>query len=95
MSHYVVCYDVVDNKRRYKVAACLDAYGDRVQNSVFELPMDSTLLDKCIAEVAGLIDAAKDNVAIYRLCSACATERFYLGVGEKAERIGDEQVFIA
>ena len=95
MSHYVACYDMVDNKHRYKVTACLDAYGDRVQNSVFELPMDRTLLDKCLAEVAGLLDEAKDNAAIYRLGSACATERFYLGVGEKAERLGDEQVFIA
>ena len=23
MSRFVVCYDVADNKRRYKVAACL------------------------------------------------------------------------
>ncbi len=95
MSHYVVCYDVVDNRRRYKVAACLDAYGDRVQDSVFELPIDRAFLDKCIAELAGLIDADKDNIAVYRLCAACATERFYLGTGEEAMRIGDEKVFIA
>ncbi len=94
MSHYVVCYDVVDNRRRYKVAACLDAYGDRVQRSVFELPIDRTLLDKCLAEIANLIDADADNIAIYRLCAACTSERFYLGIGAQAERIGEEQVFI-
>ncbi len=95
MSHYVVCYDVVDNRRRYKVAACLDAYGDRVQDSVFELPVDRTLLDKCLVALADLIDPDKDNIAVYRLCTTCASERFYLGTGARAGRIGEEQVFIA
>ena len=43
MSRFVVCYDVADNKRRYKVAACLDGYGDRVQGSVFELRIERAL----------------------------------------------------
>lgn len=94
MARFVVCYDVVSNQRRRKVVLCLDAYGDRVQDSVFELPVDRALLDKCMAEQAGLIDATEDHVAVYRLCGSCESERFYLGVGEKTERIGEEPVFI-
>ena len=95
MSRFVVCYDVVNNKRRYKVASCLDGYGDRVQDSVFELPVDQVLLDKCMAEVSRQIDAAEDSVIVYRLCAACEKGRIYLGVGEQVAHIGEEDVFIA
>lgn len=95
MSRVVVCYDVVNNSRRYKVAACLDGYGDRVQDSVFELPVNRALLDQCLAEVAGLINVAEDSVVVYRLCAACEKERVYLGVGEQVAHIGEEDVFIA
>ncbi len=94
MARFVVCYDVVSNQRRRKVASCLDAYGDRVQDSVFELPVDRPLLDQCISELSGLINAAEDRVTVYRLCASCESERFYLGVGETAEPIGEEPVFI-
>lgn len=95
MSRFVVCYDVANSTRRYKVAACLDGYGDRVQDSVFELPVNRLLLDQCLAEVVGLINAAEDSVIIYRLCAACEKERVYLGVGEQVAHIGEEDVFIA
>ena len=95
MSRFVVCYDVANNKRRSKVAACLDGYGDRVQDSVFELSVNRALLDQCITEVSGLINAAEDSVIVYRLCTACERERVYLGVGEQVAHIGEEEVFIA
>ena len=95
MSRFVVCYDVANNKRRYKVAACLDGYGDRVQRSVFELSVSRTLLEQCLAEVSGLIDAAEDSLVVYRLCAACEKERVYLGLGEQVAHIGEEDVFIA
>ena len=80
---------------RYKVAACLDGYGDRVQGSVFELRIERALLDRCLAEVFGLIDTEEDSVVAYRLCAACEKERIYLGVGEQVAHIGEEDVFIA
>ena len=33
---YTIAYDIVEDKRRNKIAAILGAYGDRVQYSVFE-----------------------------------------------------------
>ena len=95
MFRFVACYDVADSKRRNKVAACLDGYGDRVQGSVFELRVSRTLFDRCLAEVSGLINAAEDSVVVYRLCAACEKERIYLGVGEQVAHIGEEDVFIA
>ena len=66
-----------------------------MQGSVFELRIDRTLLDRCLAEVSGLINATEDSVVIYRLCAACEKERIYLGVGEQVAHIGEEDVFIA
>ena len=94
MPRYIVCYDIASDRRRRKISECLDGYGDRVQESVFELPVDRPLFDKCIAEVARLIDSEQDHLAIYLLCATCEERRQYLGVGETMPRIGEEDVFI-
>ena len=94
MARFVVCYDVGDDRRRRRVAACLDGYGDRIQESVFELTIDRTLMESCFAEIAALIDRSEDHVAIYRLCGSCERERSYLGTGKTADRVGEEIVFI-
>ncbi len=94
MARFIVCYDIVSNQRRRKAALCLDAYGDRVQDSVFELPVDRLLLGACMSELSGLIDSSEDRVAVYRLCASCESERFYLGGGEAIQGIGEEPVFI-
>lgn len=94
MMRFVVCYDVANDRRRRQIATCLDGYGDRVQNSVFELVVDRTLMESCLAEISMLMDLSEDNIAIYRLCSSCERERLYLGVGEAADHVGEETVFI-
>ncbi len=35
--YYIVCYDISNNKRRYRVQKLLKYYGIRVQHSVFEI----------------------------------------------------------
>lgn len=94
MSRYIVCYDVSDDRRRRRVANTLDGYGDRVQGSVFELPVDRTLLDKCISEITAIIAPDIDRIAVYRLCGNCEAERNYYGRLEGVDRIGEEKVFI-
>ncbi len=93
MARFVVCYDVSDDRRRRKIAEVLDAYGDRVQESVFELPVDGVLMDECVAELAQAI-GRDDHLAIYRLCKACDGARRYLGAAADVPRIGEEEVFI-
>ena len=63
------------------------------QGSVFKLPVDRALLDRCLSELSGLINSAEDHVAVYRLYASCESERFYLGVGETTDRIGEGPVF--
>ena len=89
---YIVCYDVSDDKRRRKISEVLDGYGDRIQESVFELPVESLLMDKCMGELMDLVKESEDCVAIYRLCASCDSERTYFG--EAASDIGEETAFV-
>lgn len=40
MSRYIAAYDIADNRTRTTVARILQRYGQRVQESVFELHLD-------------------------------------------------------
>ncbi len=95
MPRYVVCYDITNNKRRKKVADCLDSYGDRAQKSVFELKVSLRNYKRCLDQVNALIDPVVDQVAVYHLCANCESNRRYHGSSAKARTIGEEQVFIA
>lgn len=91
---YVICYDILDDRRRIKVARCLDGYGDRVQFSVFEALIDNTLMERLAGELGELIDEAEDSVRIYPMCSSCAAKVRKLGVMQPGPEVGEEIVFI-
>lgn len=90
---YVICYDVPDDKRRTRLAKCLDGYGDRVQYSVFEAVLDRALFDNLVEDARRILDPEEDRLAAYGLCAACA--RRAVRLGREAEEIpGGEVVFI-
>ncbi len=91
---FVICYDVVDDKRRCRIGECLDGYGDRVQDSVFEAVLGPPLFDKMVLDLRTLIDAKQDRVAIYALCAACEGRRVDLGLAAAREPPGSETVFV-
>lgn len=61
---YVIAYDVVDDARRVRVAKKLQAYGDRVQFSVFWVAISPAKLVRLKAALAGLIDRNEDSVLL-------------------------------
>ncbi len=70
----VVSYDVnttdaAGEKRLRKVAKLCEAYGCRVQNSVFEVLVDPAQLVALKAGLSEVIDKDKDSVRFYRLGS--------------------------
>ena len=50
----LIIYDIVDNRKRVKLAKLLSGYGKRVQKSAFE-------------EIPRYIDKTEDNVRIYKI----------------------------
>ncbi len=60
MSQYVAAYDVSDDQRRRAVAAVLSSYGQRIQQSVFEIwlePPELPELRRSIGPLLAVTDA--------------------------------------
>ncbi len=81
---YIICYDISDNRIRYRVVKALKGYGTRVQKSVFECPglTEKQLLD-LQEKLAGYIDHGADSVHYFRLCRSCVREVEWSGQGQK------------
>lgn len=76
---YLICFDIVDDRIRNKVAKVLEGYGDRVQKSVFECVLSKSQLKKLKDKISRIIKAEEDSVHFYRLCGRCLNEFESLG----------------
>lgn len=68
----LITYDVdfsqtQGQKRLRRVAKICEKYGVRVQNSVFEMMVDSSQLTQIKLAISDVIDTEVDSVRIYRL----------------------------
>jgi len=82
----LICFDIVDNRARYRVVKELKNHGVRVQKSVFEcrdlteerfLTLKSRLEDH--------IDHGNDSVRYYFMCRSCVGKVEFSGVGDLPE----------
>ena len=65
---HVIAYDISDDRRRARVSAVLQAYGDRVQRSVFICTLEAGLLSEVRSRVSEIITP----ILIRCTCSASA-----------------------
>lgn len=72
--HFLVSYDISDDKRRTKVFQTLQANGDHAQFSVFLCQLNPVELARLRATVAPLINAAEDQIMIVELGKVYADE---------------------
>ncbi len=84
-SFYVISYDVVDNKKRYKIAKLLEGKGSRVQKSVFECYLTDKEVIKLHKEMMKKINPETDSIRIYLLCKRCKSAISILGNGVPQE----------
>jgi CRISPR-associated protein Cas2 len=83
---YLVCFDIVNDSARTKVAKALKGYGYRVQKSVFECPdLTEKQFLKLKDRLEGLIDHTEDSVRYYRQCKGCLRDCELSGIGELPE----------
>ena len=79
---FLVCFDIVENKARYRAVKILQDYGYRVQKSVFECPgMTEEKYLKMKHRLEDCIDNTQDTVRYYFLCRGCVQRIEYSGVG--------------
>jgi len=80
MRRYLVCFDIPDDGTRKEIGELLEAYGTRVQRSVFEITLQSDAQqNRLLHEILSRIDQEADSVRFYPQCRHCATKAFELG----------------
>jgi CRISPR-associated protein Cas2 len=70
---HLIAYDVRDPKRLRRVAKKLEAYGSRVQYSIFRCRLDRPGLEKLRWELAEIMDSA-DSLLVMPICAQCASK---------------------
>lgn len=70
--YLLVCYDIVQNRRRRRLAKALEGLFTRVQYSVFEGPCDDERLRRLERAIKKHMDPNEDSVRIYPLCKRCS-----------------------
>ena len=79
---YIVAFDISDDRVRRKVADILEAYGLRVQRSLFEVEFkDINELLATKMKIQSLINKKQDSVRFYYQDIAAIKNFHYLGFG--------------
>ena len=75
---YLITYDIENNKRRKKVSDELEAYGYRVNFSVFECELNQTKFKKLKTKLEELVNKKTDSLRFYHICENCTYKSFEL-----------------
>lgn len=59
---YLICYDIADAKRLRHTAKACESYGTRLQFSVFESALDTTMLAQLRTELDNIIHHGEDQI---------------------------------
>ena len=68
---HVIAYDISEDSRRARVAALLQARGDRVQRSVFVCALEPETLRELCEHLNQIINPRTDSIHVFRQCSSC------------------------
>ncbi len=78
----LAAYDIREDRRRARVAATLQRWGDRIQDSVFVCLVENEAVPGLVEAVRAIIDVETDSFLLLRQCAACWGERVTVGQGE-------------
>jgi CRISPR-associated protein Cas2 len=81
MLQVVVAYDITDDKRRNKIAKCIEGYGMRVNYSVFECVLKPSGFKQLKKSLEKLLNSDEDTIRIYQLCKDCIKKVTVMGDG--------------
>jgi CRISPR-associated protein Cas2 len=91
---YLICYDVVNDRRRDRVSRLFEAYGLRIQKSVFECvltPDQYASLQKRL-QTKRYLNPEEDQIRFYPI--APRHRKLVLILGAQPQRQVDDAVFI-
>lgn len=77
--YLLISYDIVDDRRRYRIVKFLLNYGHRVQKSVFEFYVTKNVAQEIIDGLEKLIDHKEDKVRFWYICKDCLSRIEVMG----------------
>lgn len=81
MKYLMICYDIVEDKSRNKVADILEHFGlCRIQYSIFIGSIKQVALKKMCIRLSALIDEKTDKIYIFRMGKATMLSCEMMGV---------------
>ena len=83
----IATYDITDNGRRSRVAALLQAHGDRLQKSVFLLELAPEAMSTVRDRAREILNLDEDSFYIFAQCGACWERVECHGQADKPERV--------
>ncbi|MBQ9886807.1 MAG: CRISPR-associated endonuclease Cas2 [Lachnospiraceae bacterium] len=86
--YVLIIYDIVDNRRRVKLAKFLQGYGFRIQKSAFEAIITRKKYQKLISEISKYV-SNEDSVKVYKIIGKGQVTSF----GQNIE-VPDEDVIL-
>lgn len=78
---YIVAFDIVSDKIRYRCVKILLNYGQRVQKSVFECILDDRQFLEMKSKLDDSINLKIDSIRYYLLCANCENNIYVSGIG--------------
>jgi CRISPR-associated protein Cas2 len=82
---YVVAYNVADDHRRQQVATIQEAWGRRIQKSIFECEWIRKEAVGVSARLGKLLKLETHRCRIYPVCAECYPKRMVQGTEFEAE----------
>jgi len=83
----VVAYDISNDSRRSRVAARIQIWGDRIQESVYVCRLDADELLELESQMSKIIDPDRDSIYVMAQCQSCWGQIKVLGQAHKPEPV--------
>jgi CRISPR-associated protein Cas2 len=90
---FLICFDIVEDRKRNKVVKILKGFGYRVQKSVFECSrLREEQFVKMKHRIEDCIDHSEDTVRYYLICRECVRKMEYSGIGDPPSELNYQVV---
>lgn len=90
--HYLLVYDISDNKRRQVLVKLLMNYAYRVQFSVFEFSSTESITEKIKQQIDHIINPEEDSIILYEISSDDWDKKIIFGLDKKECDIYEKSV---
>lgn len=92
--HWLVLYDIREERRLVKIAKIMASYGQRVQKSVFEVYAPKAVVMDLKCRVEQVIDMEEDFILLFEVCERDWQKRQFFGKNLEKEENNENFVIL-